>query len=354
MSSVMRSYLRSHLRANLKIFLYLLGFAVAITFIMSGPGQCTESWYYDEFGERIVRHYYDSMLELPMLILLVSAFVLPFLEFSFFKKRRNLDCAYALPISRREMGLVHFLTGLALMVIPFTCSYIINYALLLRYPEAFDVSYLLTLYFLSLCFGVCAYAINTFIFNEANSVIDGVCFVILWTFVFALVSLNVAGSLYDLLGWERFHYLEMDFLESDMIILPIGPLSAVTSEYAYAVEKSRWADLAQLWTDRGNLFWMAFLVVLGISAIVGFVLSFGKRAAQKTEEISDSWFGYRVMIPIYAVCGMRLFEGPGMWLIIEGIAFVGYVIYRKGFHLKKSDWIVLVLLVFFLLFGSTV
>ena len=353
MSPVMRSYMRSHLRANLKTLLYLLGFAIAITFIMSVPGQCTETWYYDEFDNRISRYYYDCMLGLPVTILSVSAFALPLLEFSFFKKRRNLDCAYALPISRREMGLVHFLTGLALLVIPFTCSYFINYVLLLRYPSDFEVSPLLAHYFLTLCFGVCIYAINTFIFNEANSVIDGVCFVILWTFVFVLVSLSISRVLYDLMGWERYSELELNFLDSEMII-PIGPLSALTTEYAYVVEQTRWADLQDFWADSGNLFWMAALVILGIGAMVGFVFTFGRRAAQKTEEISDSWFGYRVMIPIYAVCGMLLFDEPGMWLIIEGIAFVGYVIYRKGFHLKKSDWMVLALLVFFLLVGGVI
>lgn len=353
MSPVMRSYMRSHLRANLKTLLYLLGFAIAITFIMSVPGQRTESWHYIGTGERLLNYHYDSMLGLPVTILSVSAFALPLLEFSFFKKRRNLDCAYALPISRREMGLVHFLTGLALLVIPFTCSYFINYALLLRYPRAFDVSPLLAHYFLILCFGVCIYAINTFIFNEANSVIDGACFVILWTFVFVLVSLTISSILYDLMGWERYSELGLNFLDSGMII-PIGPLGEATSEYSYAVDKHTRADLQAFWADSGNLFWMAALVILGIVATVGFVFSFGRRAAQKTEELSDSWFGYRVMIPIYAVCGMLLFDDPGMWVIIEGVAFVGYVIYRKGFHLKKSDWIVLALLVFFLLLGGVI
>lgn len=353
MSTVMRSYLRSHLRKSLKTLLYLVAFSVAITFIMSSSGQCIESWYYVESGARVVHHYYDSMLSLPTTILSISAFVLPVLEFEFFKKRRNLDCVYALPISRREMGIVHFLTGLLLLVIPYSCSYLINYMLLLRYPVAFDVSYLAAHYFLCLVFGVCIYAINTFIFNEANSVIDGACFVILWTFVFVLVSLTISNCIHKQLTWESYQELELDFLESGTII-PIGPISVATKEYAYAVEQSTRADLVEFWADPGNLFWMAALVVLGISAMIGFVLNFGKRAAQKTEEISDSWFGYRVMIPVYAVCGMVLADDPGMWLIIEGIAFVGYVIYRKGFHLKKSDWMVLVLLVFFLLFGGAI
>ena len=72
---------------------------------------------------------------------------------------------------------------------------------------------------------------------------------------------------------------------------------------------------------------------------------------EKTEEISDSYFGFRTLIPTFAITGMLAFavwDNIIFWVIIELFAILGYTIYRRGFHYKKSDIAVLCLLAIFL------
>jgi len=344
MNITMRSYLRSYLRSSLKTLFYLVAFSIAVTFIFSSTNQCYEFQYLD-YGtsEWVTNRYYSSELGIPVTILAISCYVLPVLEFAFFKKRRNLDCAYALPISRREMGIVHYLTGFMLLVVPFSCSYFVNFLLLLRYPGVFNCSLLPEHYCLCLLFGVCIYSVFVFIFNQANSTGDGIWFVVLWTFVIYLVSeaFDLQYRYMDELG--AYYYNDYSYMG-----IPFMTFNELTVSYMEIVDGENQRLIPQIWSESNALIYIVLWLVLGVASAIGFYLSFGKQPAQKTEEISDSWFGYRVMIPVYGICGMILFDDPGAWVLIEGIAFVGYMIYRKGFHLKKSDWIVLCMLIFFL------
>lgn len=322
---MMKSYMRSHLRDSLKTLLYLVVFSVAVTLIFSGSDQCSKIRYYSDIGgEWTTNFYYSSELGIPVWILAISCFALPVLEFSFFKKRRNLDCAYALPISRREMGIVHYVTGLLLLVIPYSCSYLVNFLLMLRYPGAFDYRLLFEHYILCMLLGICIYSVYVFVFNEANSTGDGVWFIILWTFVFFLIS----GSLF-----------EFPYYNPSEMGISFMTLNDFTVSYMDIIDRDRVALTADIWENTNEMIYISLWLVLGILSMIGHYLTFGKRPAQHTEEVSNSWFGYRVMIPIYAVCGMVLWQDIGMWVIVEVIAFVGYMIYRKGLHLKKSDWI---------------
>jgi len=59
-----------------------------------------------------------------------------------------------------------------------------------------------------------------------------------------------------------------------------------------------------------------------------------------------------VLIPIYAISGMMLANGSYEeifeWIMIEICTLIGYTIYRRGFHYKKSDIAVMLLLLIFL------
>jgi hypothetical protein len=84
--------------------------------------------------------------------------------------------------------------------------------------------------------------------------------------------------------------------------------------------------------------------LIGIASGVGFFLSFGKRRMEKTEEISDSFFGYRVLIPYFAVTGIIGLGTFPMWVAFEVLALIGYTIYRRGLRYKLSDIITLIAL----------
>ena len=82
--------------------------------------------------------------------------------------------------------------------------------------------------------------------------------------------------------------------------------------------------------------------MIGLLSSVGFVWSFSKRRTEKVGDISDSWFGYRVLIPIYLyecllASGMGSYAGIYFYIA----AVVAYFLYRRSFRLKKSDILVL-------------
>ena len=90
-----------------------------------------------------------------------------------------------------------------------------------------------------------------------------------------------------------------------------------------------------------------FLVwgVIGIAAAVGYVVSFAKKKAEKAGEISDSLFGYRILIPIYGlglIFEMRSLSGLNILSLLSWILMiVGYIICRRGFKFKTSDIVIM-------------
>jgi hypothetical protein len=122
------------------------------------------------------------------------------------------------------------------------------------------------------------------------------------------------------------------------------PLTEMQWRYSEVVEKIENTSLAALWTDPVFIKWFVLWIVVGIGSALGFVFTFGKRRAEKTQEVSESWFGFKLLIPLYAIAAMITY-GDLFVLVVLIVAFVGYIIYRKGFHLKKWDWIMLGLLI---------
>jgi len=336
MTNVKR-YFAAHVRANLKSFIYILVVVLALTLMIgieAQPGDrydyVAQQWYED----------YKSTLSLPVTFMCILTYVIPVMEFSFFKRRISLDCAYSLPISRRAMGAVHYLVGLIMLLTTFSASYLVNFILLLtRGPGWFDFVPMIGHYFLCLLLGFAMYSVIVFVFNEANTARDGIWFIVLYSFVFPIIASALDGV------------LELKELVFDVYGGVLwGTIDLMTTSYQYLVEINA-AGLASFFELSYNIFWLVFWIALGIASAVGFFLTFGRRRMEKTEEISDSFFGFRTLIPIYAVCGMILFEvsySVIFWLIIEVLTILGYTIYRRGFHYRKSDIAVMLLLLIFL------
>lgn len=332
-----KSYFKLHFKANIRPLIYILATVIFLTFLLGIDDQPTTYYDYDlnmSFPD------YKSTLYIPVIFLSILAYVLPVLEFSFFKKRINLDCAYSLPISRRAMGTVHYLTGLITLLGAFTVSYLVNFALLLSRGDGwFNFAPMIAHYLLCLLLGFAMYSLMVFVFNEANTKGDGIWFMILYSFVMVLVVSALSKILDD-------NYLFGD----TFCAIPWEFINTLTSCYEHLVEIHA-SHKTAFWQTSEYVGWFIFWVAVGIASAVGFFLTFGKRRMEKTEEISNSYFGYRVLIPIYAAGGMfsiRTSQIFTFWVIIELFAFLGYTIYRRGFHYKRSDIIILLSLLVFL------
>ncbi len=333
-----KRYFCLHMKDRLIPFICISVVLVAMT-VMNGIREQPLTVGYHDGTERLLD--YRSTLYLPVTFMCVCAYVFPVIEFSFFKKRMNLDCAYSLPIARRAMGAVHYLSGLIMLLGTFTAAYLSNFALLLtRGPGWFDFSPMFVHYLICILFGFIIYSFLSFAFNAANTTIDGVCFMFLYTFVFLLVSgffavlIENTGSIIDE-GYET---------------LPWGIIDRITDSYQKVVELERINDAEWFWNNTILVGWFCFWTIIGVASAVGLLFSFGQRRPEKTQELSSSFFGYRTLIPLYAVCGMMFYRNLDYmtWFLIELLVLLGYTIYRRGFHYKKSDIIVMCSLVVFL------
>ena len=313
------SYFRYHFFQSGKFILFISIVAGIISFITAINGQPV--YRYNEGGKYILE-YYDPTLGFSMFVIGFLCFLVPVLQFSFFKKRRNLDYIYSMPISRTEVGAVHYAVGLLEVFIPFTVSYLINFLVFASWGFA-DNKLLpfIPFYFWCLLFGWIFYSISGFAFNEANTVTDGCVFMGFWTFIFMLFA-------------GRFDILSQSGYFSLFFLTEIG---SVYTDYARGkYDGDIWSYINEGKTaGLQAIIW--FFVIVAVVAVVYLLCSFGKRRTEKAEDISDSPFGYASMIPLYAF----LLAVPEMEFIISIIVtiatIVGYTMFRRGIRYKVTD-----------------
>lgn len=285
---------------------------------------------------------HDTSLYMHAIILGVFATLIPILETSAFKNRRNLDTLYFFPIKRMTMALVHYISGFIQMVVIYSIPFFAAWIYLEAQTNYFELSYMLGYYFLSLLVGLMMYSIFIFLFAQANTVTDGVLFCILWMFAVYLVAWTVRSEML----WSQLYEtarLEAatELTQWTIIYAPINNLTVIFQdlievnqrvyEYSYthetAMEYRQYAYMFVVWA------------ALGIAAVFGYLATFVRKGAEKAGEISDSWFGYKILIPIYGYLLLAYAELGFTAALIIAMMVIGYVIYRRGFKFKMSDYI---------------
>lgn len=270
--------------------------------------------------------YSASRIDILGWIILVLSIAIPFLEWSEFKDKRCLDTALSLPIGRGKLFFAHYLLGSIKIVIPYSFSIIcvlIRYIPYIRYLYIipFNLVYLIPLYFVSLLLGLAVYSIVTFAIIQANTIFDSFIFVGIYSFIFCVI--------FEPLG----KFIEIfDKVKTDLFVI-FNPLLLITEDFNDLIDRSK------VFFETANLIAYIFWVVFGIGAIFGSVYTFIKQRYERVGGISESWFGYKTLIPI-TITGFYLLDTSFyVWCVIGALLF--YIIYRRSIRLKKSDLIVL-------------
>jgi len=318
------AYFRYHFLQSGKFILFISIVAGIISFITAINGQPV--YRYNEGGEYVLK-YYNPTLEFSVFVIWFLCFLVPVLQFSFFKKRRNLDYIYSMPISRTEVGAVHYAVGLLEVFIPFTVSYLINFLVFASWGFA-DNKLLpfIPFYFWCLLYGWIFYSIFCFAFNEANTVADGCIFMGFWSFIFALLSES------------------LELINSSDHLIPFVVLGNITIFYSrlargYTVED---ALVHSGSAERHiNEYLTIFFIIVAATAVVYLLVTFGKRRTEKAEDISDSPFGYVSMIPLYALLILMYVFEISILIIVTIATIIGYTIFRRGFKYKVADYVVM-------------
>ena len=270
------------------------------------------------------------------IVLGIFCTIIPILETAEMKNRRNLDTLYFFPIGRAKLALVNYLCGWIQITVIYTATYLFACGIYLTGVPNFALIHLLPYYFFSLLAGLLIYSIVLFLFEQANTVADGVLFCALG--VYALYA--VFGSLtyvVELLVDSPNHPLAwtLEYIFNSFWGCIYAPLNNLTVLFQNLIEPSQILDKQILKEWYMFVFWG----VIGLASAIGFFFCFVRHRTERIGDISDSWFGYRIMIPLY---GYALFLGGGISRIIVLILMAsGYFIYRRSFKLKKSDIVVL-------------
>ncbi len=307
----------------------------------------------DVVGDSINRSNYYYGIEgtetgIYMLAIILGIFctLIPMLELSGFKNRRNLDTLYFFPIKREKMALAHYLSGAVQIFTVYTVSFLTVWIYLLVKTDWFRLEYMPLYYLFSLLLGAVVYSVFMFIFGEANTVADGVLFCGLWSVVMYLVIYAVRRNIVRpfIIGtklWET----SSDMSLWGFIYAPINNLTVIFQDL---IEVNR-QNMLYDYTSNSAAKYMSEMYMffvwgaVGIAAAVGYFITFKRKGAQTAGEISESYFGYKLLIPLYGyILLLDYSEIDIMTIIIFALMLIGYFIYRRGIKLKKSDYICLI------------
>ncbi len=282
--------------------------------------------YTDEYIYIYTNEYCTTGLNLLSVILGIISTLMPILSLSELKERRNLDTLYSLPISRLKLYIVHFVSGFIQVLFIHTCTFLASYLFLRLTTDFFDLSYMLLYYPSSILAGLAIYCFFAFFFTVANTVIDGV----------------VISGLWVLTPYMIFGFLNHIDVISGKISNVWGniysPLDNLTTFFSTRAEIYRKSTPGQYKNIVDTCYMFIIWAAVALLCAIGFIILSSKHRTNKAGEISDSIFGYKLLIPLSGI----LLDPYGENLILVAVAiFIMYIVYRRSFKLKKQDYIVM-------------
>ena len=274
-------------------------------------------------------------------IMTTMCFIAPVLVYSFKMNKRCVDCYYALPLKKSKLYLVKTIIGLMMVLVPFTVAFWVTFLIFLIRPNnPYEMGWFVPAYFGLIFFAICLYGYNAFAFTRANSTIDGIVFMIGYqSVIFLIVLLPFVWS-----GGELFkaQYL-LDFIpEWGSIFFTLHMEGKVVG--------------ASVLNDYGTVgFTMTAMTFIlpALRAVAGYGLMFvllKYDKAEDSQQVSNSWFGYKTLIPIFAATIIGLIVGAVLelslslavvvFVMFAIAAFVLVIVWRRKFVFGKTGWIV--------------
>ena len=306
------------------------------------PMQYT-SYSYDYVDGLTVQETHTSspLLSLVAGIAMTLCYVAPVLVYSFKMNKRCVDCYYALPLKKEKQYLVRTLIGLLLVLIPFTAAYwSMFFVYLMRPNNPYQMAWFVPAYFGSLFFIICMYGYNAFAYTRANSIVDGIVLMIGYESVMILLALVPftlsngklfkVGYLLDFLpewGMEIFSL----YMEGHIIN---GKVITTSTDWGFGLTA------------------MTFIMPF-VRGLAGYLLMFllvRYDKAENSQQVCESWFGYKTLIPIYTATIIGLIVGLVAkasfslalvtFVMFAIAAFVLVIVWRRKFTFGKTGWIV--------------
>lgn len=283
----------------------------------------------------------------PIIFITIMACILctiiPIIEFSFKMSKISIDQMYSLPIKREKLYLAKFISGFIEVLIPVCVVFIFCLLKVLFSNHMYETIYFLPYFACLILFMFFLYSTITFFFTRGNTVIDGIINVVLIIFVVELFSSTIDSML-----WGNIR----NYFDSGSCYL-YSPISIISELFdnklsAEAINKLHTMYDEYYYTVRVNLTTyeivsVIIFILIGIGSTILFVLLNKKDKAEDSMQVSNSWFSYKVFIPVYmSLISLLMMDGSeliGFVFLFVG-TYIAYVIYRRSLKIKKWDIIV--------------
>lgn len=334
-----KAYFKESFTSGFKMMLFILiiGILVYPLIILTTKYNVEFFYAYDKYGHitDVIIDRWKSSPDVGIVIayLAVLCYFVPVLKFSYLQKKRQIDTYYALPIKRQTLTNVNLLVGYLQIIIPYTIVYFLGMGILALKADFFHYIFYIPLYFITILISLGVYLFNSFIFSRGNTILDG---------LFLMVAYTLVGMMVVMIFSSTFH-LDDEFQYG----ITFSPFIEVGNHFAelimYYGEENKYntviSDIS-LW----NYIFPIILIIIGY---LGLFFSTKTDCAERAEQITNSYFGYRVIVPFY-------FSSAIYWLAIEGdfsflfivllivLYLIVEVIHYRKFKLPMKVFIVLI------------
>lgn len=334
----MKRYLKYELKRNLLPIVIFTVIACAITLIVN---VLSDTYIYGNFytneGEFIGREIrvYDSLIMAPTVILCALCVIVPIMQFSYRMTSRGTDLWFAMPIERQKLVLTRIIAGLIMVAIPYTACYWLNFIVILC-RENYYALYGYPLYYLAtLLPAAIMFGFYSFIFSRANTIPDGILFMLLWSLVLLMPLFFVST-----------HNLDYS---SELTIMQMTPFGAIAASETW-FNALICGEHAPLYITSGApaaivTAWLVPLgVVMGAGSYAGLLLTARGQKSENSEQLSSSLWGYRTLIPYYVfsfMASMEVLDDAAMTVMYSILMLIGgyvlFIAFRRSFKVKLAD-----------------
>ncbi len=313
------SYMVRYIIYRLRKYLLLIAGIALISFILGNRSIIIHYLWNDELNFSL--HSVNTFM-------IYMAFVMPCIVFSLFKKPRNIDTLYSFGLAREKMNLIHYLSGLSMILISdivLLLSMLIRVSGSEKYGNA--APYVFRYILLAGLTQIAVYSVSSFAYIVANNRLDGIIMEVLYYLLPVSIGELIAGIV---ASGNNGLYDDMDVYRS------FNPLSVMTSIYYH------YECLIEERKDPFEIDYSAPFIwsAIGLIAVIGLYLIVKHRRAEKTGGITDSPFGYPYLLPAILYPYMLLSSNHSLKITILIVLICGYFFGRRGLKLLKSQWII--------------
>ena len=328
----MMKYLWYEIKKNLSALLIITGICTLIYTLTVSTMTMSETYKWaDMYGNlQTNTQIYEPAFSLIASMLGILCFFMPTLVFSFKMDKRAVDCYYALPLKKEKLYLARTLLGLILIIVPFTVAYWVGFlALAFREGNPYNMGYYVPAYFGMILYAALLFGFNSFFFTRANKPGDGVLFMLVYAWLIAFIVLCFCG-IFDMEISNDFSKVLLTFASpAGMIWFDVNMGSLIVGGTATE---------AILWSP-----WMFISpILMGAAGYFGLFFSLRFERAENAEQVSDSWFGYKILIPLITALGVGII-GKDLDILVLAIIAVGSIIatisHKRTFRLERWDWL---------------